>query len=306
MGDDYEPYQWQVGDPSDWGDSVGVPDIPYMGYINNSDDEDGRPPQRPPESKDKVLAKKARELERRGRYDEALDLINQALDISPRNPNHLNMKAIILDNWGKFEYALKYYDESLAIANQRVVVENKAQCLYRLAKKHADSFNVREKDLETINEALAILPDDYGRNDYLRVKGSILKSLGRQVQAKKCFLLASGRYDDIEEVEKQEKFLKECDGTLISVTGRNFYDCGFRLKKNDIVTLIKEPENSHDSDAIRVEKNGETVGYVANSPRTVPEGISGASMIIDTFTDKAKAEILFTYLDEYLIAKLIV
>ena len=46
MGDDYEPYEWQVGDPADWGDSVGVPDIPYMGYIDGDDDDgdDWEPP----------------------------------------------------------------------------------------------------------------------------------------------------------------------------------------------------------------------------------------------------------------------
>lgn len=306
MSDEYEPYEWQVGDPSDWGDSVGVPDIPYMGYINNGDDEDGRPPERPSQSTDRVLAKKALSLERQGRYDEALEVINRALDISPNNPNHLNIKAIILDNWGKYEYALDYYDKSLAISNQRVVVENKAQCLYRLAKKHADSSKVKEKDLEIINKALAILPDDYGRKDYIRVKGRILEALGRQVQARKCYLLASGMYDKIEEIEKQEKFIKSTDDLLISVAGQKFYDGGFKLKKNELVTLVKEPENKHDPDAIRIERNGETVGYVGNSSWTVPEGIASASKIKNTFTDKAKARILFRYLDEYLIAKLIV
>ena len=32
--------EWHVGDPADWGDHVGVPDIPYMGYINNEDDNE--------------------------------------------------------------------------------------------------------------------------------------------------------------------------------------------------------------------------------------------------------------------------
>lgn len=306
MSDEYEPYEWQVGDPSDWGDSVGVPDIPYMGYINNGDNEDGRPPERPSQSTDRVLAKKALSLERQGRYDEALEVINRALDISPNNPNHLNLKAIILDNWGKYEYALDYYDKSLAISNQRVVVENKAQCLYRLAKKHADSSKVKERDLEIINKALAILPDDYGRKDYIRVKGRILELLGRQVQARKCYLLASGMYDKIKEIEKQEKFIKSTDDLLISVAGQKFYDGGFKLKKNELVTLVKEPENKHDPDAIRIEKKGETVGYVGNSSWTVPEGITSASKIKNAFTNKANARILFTYLDEYLIAKLIV
>jgi len=61
----------------------------------------------------------------------------------------------------------------------------------------------------------------------------------------------------------------------------------------------------HDSDAIRVEFKGETVGYVGNSSQTVPEGITSASDIQNRFSDKATARILFRYLDYYLIAKLI-
>ena len=31
--------EWHVGDPADWGDHVGVPDIPYMGYLQDDDEE---------------------------------------------------------------------------------------------------------------------------------------------------------------------------------------------------------------------------------------------------------------------------
>ena len=34
--------EWHVGDPPDWGDRIGVPDIPYMGYINGGDDDDDK------------------------------------------------------------------------------------------------------------------------------------------------------------------------------------------------------------------------------------------------------------------------
>ena len=42
--------EWHVGDPADWGDSVGVPDIPYMGYLKDEEDE---PPERPPKTGNK-------------------------------------------------------------------------------------------------------------------------------------------------------------------------------------------------------------------------------------------------------------
>ena len=31
---------WEVGDPADWGDNVGVPDMPYMGYLREDEDDE--------------------------------------------------------------------------------------------------------------------------------------------------------------------------------------------------------------------------------------------------------------------------
>lgn len=304
--DDFNPYEWHVGDPADWGDSVGVPDIPYMGYLNNGDDEDDWHPHEPSQARDQILAKKASELEEKGIYGEALALINQALEINPNRSNNWNIKAIILDNWGKHEDALKYYDRSLAIRDSPVVRGNKAQCLYRISKINAFASKVTEKDLERINEALKILPDDDGRNEYIKIKGDILDALGRRVQAKKCYFLAAGMYDDIKKLERQENLIKSSNDFLINIAGRKFHEASRNLRCDEFVDLVKELQNIHDPNAIRVEFNGETVGYVGNSPQTVPEGIKSASDIQNTFTDKVKARILFWYLDYYLIAKLII
>ena len=306
MSDDgFNPYEWHVGDPEDWGDSIGVPDIPYMGYINNGDDENERPPDKPSVARDQMLARQALELESEGRYEKALDLINRELAINPNRSNNWNVKAIILDNWGRNEEALEFYDRSLAIRDSSVVRGNKAQCLYRIAKNHAYSYSSTRHDLDIINEALKILPDDDGRNDYIRVKGMILDSLGCQVQAKKCFFLAAGMFDSIKELERKEEFIKSSSDILINVAGTKFHKSSIKIRKDDYVDLIKEQDNVHDHDAIRVEFKGETVGYVGNSSQTVPDGITSASDIQDRFSDKAKAWILFRYLDHYLIAKLI-
>lgn len=56
------------------------------------------------------------------------------------------------------------------------------------------------------------------------------------------------------------------------------------FKPEQIVKLIKEPNNSFDDEAIRVELEpvGQ-VGYVANSTATVPRGCHSAGRIYDTF-----------------------
>ena len=298
--------EWHVGDPPDWGDSVGVPDIPYMGYINGGDDDDDAPYEVIEDSKshDEALANEAFDLQKQRRFSEALTLINRALEISPDNAGHFNIKAIILDNWGRHEEALECYDKSLELNNHDVVRANKAQCLYRIAVKRKKSGD-NDGALEYVNKALAMFPDDFEKNRYLRFKGDVLESLGRNVQAKKCYLLASGMFDEIERLEETERLIKGSDDTLINIAGRKYYKSKTPLRPGAVVDLIKEPENEHDENAIRVELDGETVGYVGNSSITVPEGVKSATQIKDRFDSKTRAEVMFFFLDYYLIAKLI-
>ena len=298
--------EWHVGDPSDWGDSVGVPDIPYMGYINNGEDDEDDVPEDivVPTSRDEQLASEAFKLQNEARFEEAMTLINRALEINPNSFRHYNIKAIILDNSGRHEEALEFYDKSLYLYNDDVVKGNKEQCLYRIGKRKKSSSDY-EGALEYVNRALATLPDDDGRNEYLRFKGDVLDSLGRQVQSKKCYLLASGMYDEIRELEEKEKCIKNSKDTLINIAGTRYYKSKSQLRPGVILDLIKEPKNEHDSNAIRIEFDGKTVGYVGNGSMTVPEGVKSATEIQDEFSDKRKAEVLFYFIDYYIIAKLI-
>lgn len=300
--------EWQVGDPTGFGNDAGVPDIPYMGYLQTDDDEDDNvPPQTvdPNVSRARRLADEAYELQEADRFDEALVLINRALELDSNNFNNWNVKAIIIDNSGHPEDALEFYDRALAIRPTNVVKKNKAQCLYRIARIKNALRQSPERSLEIINDALKLLPDDDGRDDYIRMKGRILQSLDRQIQAWKCFLLADGMTDRIVQLEEQEKTIKNTRQPLINITGTQFYKgCGI-LKEGIVVDLIKEPENERDSNAIRVELNGETVGYVANSPYTLIDGLKSARQIQDRFTEKARAKFLFRFMDEFNVAKLI-
>ncbi len=70
------------------------------------------------------------------------------------------------------------------------------------------------------------------------------------------------------------------------------------------VDLVKEPDNEHDGDAIRVEYQNKKAGYVANSHFTMTDGVKSASQIQGLFKSNARAEILFTFMDKYMIAKL--
>ena len=73
--------------------------------------------------------------------------------------------------------------------------------------------------------------------------------------------------------------------------------------RSTIVDLIKEPDNPHDKNAIRVEVNGETVGYVANSKYTLIKEVKSATDIKNNLS--TQAEVQFILFNEWVIAKLI-
>ena len=51
--------------------------------------------------------------------------------------------------------------------------------------------------------------------------------------------------------------------------------------------------------------NGQKIGYVANSDYTLIDEVKSASKIKNLIKDDSQAKILFIYLDEYIIAKLL-
>lgn len=63
----------------------------------------------------------------------------------------------------------------------------------------------------------------------------------------------------------------------IAVTGTQHYYGAAFLKPGQIVHLIKDPDYPHDHEAIKVEMTPiGKIGYVANSPHTVPKGCRSA------------------------------
>lgn len=301
-GDGYEPYQWQVGDPEDWGDSVGVPDIPYMGYLNGDDEDDCMPPHEMSESQ--MLHDEAWALRCEGRYEEALDKINRALELDSDDFDNWNVKAIILEDMHDYEGAVDYYTIALERnPSSEVVKNNKAYSLSRIAEIKERKGENLNGALSHINEALSLVSDDR-RNGYLRVKGKILERMGNVPDAWACYLLASGMDDEVREMERQRKIIESSTDILINITGTRFYKDAGTLVRGNVVELIAEPSNVHDHDAIRVERNGVTAGYVANRNYTLIKGVKTATDLKGKIKEKQRAEVMFLYARDYLIARL--
>lgn len=81
---------------------------------------------------------------------------------------------------------------------------------------------------------------------------------------------------------------------FITITGMNHY-LGYEfLKKGTHVTLIKDPDNEHDHEAIRVEMDGlGKIGYVANSTYTVLGDCFSAGRLYDKIGEKAAAKVKY-------------
>ena len=284
---------WHVGDPVGFGNDIGAPEVPYMSYVRRDDEkkEENNPTETngPEFRRAKRLGEEALILERQGRYDEAMVFIDRALELNDEYSNNFNIKAMILDDTGRYEEALEYYDRALKISNHKTIRGNKAHCLYRIADERFTRHDL-EGALDYVNRALAMLPDDEQRSDYLLLKSVILNSLGRTVQAKKCRLLSQNRLDEIAELEKRDA--ESSDEIRICIAGTQYYRGLEPFYPGLVVELFEEPANDYDPDAIRVEIVGEKVGYVANSPNTLAYGVESASKINRLFKNKIEAEIL--------------
>lgn len=84
------------------------------------------------------------------------------------------------------------------------------------------------------------------------------------------------------------------ENIYITITGLNYYFGLKPFKVNRIVKLVKEPDNEHDDEAIRVELPYiDTIGYVANSTHTVYGGTHSAGRIYNELGDIAYAQVKF-------------
>ena len=78
------------------------------------------------------------------------------------------------------------------------------------------------------------------------------------------------------------------DRIYFTITGTSHYYGLDFIKEGMKVTLIKEPDNKADREAIKVEMEGlDTVGHVANSPYTVLGRSFSAGRLYDKIGDTA-------------------
>jgi tetratricopeptide (TPR) repeat protein len=249
-----------------------------------------------------ILSQEALRLKSKRRYNEALTVINLAIEHDELSSEYYNLKGLILQDLHKFRQSIEAFDKSLEIQESEEVMLNKVNAQYGWA----NSLNDKNQALELITEAIenaAYLTMDIDMEKFWYLKGSILDCLGDKIASRKCYMIAENMTDEISQLDKHTDYINTTDDDLICITGTQFYQGLEPFSEGLVVDLVRDSENEHDPDAVRVEVGGMALGYVANSPHTMIEGVKSASEIKNTKFQKA--EVKFLYLYEYVIAKLI-
>ena len=236
------------------------------------------------------------------KYDDALSEINRILKTDADYSNW-NLKAIILAKLKRYEESVECFDRALSLNPSDEIKLNKANSLYDWAKITFFPEGDYEKALGLIDDALNIIPDSEDPSEFYFLKAEILEALNDLAESQKAYLIAYKEFDKLNELENQIDYLNNTSDTLIIITGSYFYN--FTPEKDIIVNLVKQDNNEHDPDAIAVMLNDELIGYVANSPYTLIDEVKSASDIKKLINDNQNAKILFNYLGEYTIAKLV-
>jgi tetratricopeptide (TPR) repeat protein len=231
-----------------------------------------------------------------------LDEINEILK-EDQNQRNLNLKGTVLAGLSRYEEANACFDKALSLSQSSEIQINKAEALYDWAKISFFPEANYDKALRLIDCGLDALPKSEDPSEFYFLKAEILEAMNHLDESYRCYLTAYKEFDKLKEFERQQDYLKNTSDTLINIVGSSFYD--FTPKTGDVLDLARDEENEHDRDAIAVLANEKIVGYVANNPYTLIDEVKSASDIKNLITDNRKAEILFNYLGEYLIARLI-
>lgn len=96
--------------------------------------------------------------------------------------------------------------------------------------------------------------------------------------------------------------MDQSESVYVAITGTVHYFGPEIFRTGQPVRLVKEPENPHDEEAIRAEiVSVGKVGYVANSPRTVPRGCRSAGRVYDTFQTSTYGIVRFIVKDTVIV-----
>jgi tetratricopeptide (TPR) repeat protein len=240
-----------------------------------------------------------------GKLKEALVVIDDAVESEPDDFENWNAKALILNGLSEYEQSIECFEAALKLNDCDEIRKNKADALHGFSKVTFFPTGDLDKAMMLIDEALDILPEGEDPSEYWFLKAEIFEGMGHPFETRICYLKAQGEFEKASELDSQLEILRNGSDVLITVSGTDFFKGLDVFFEGAVLDLVREPENEHDSDAIRIEIGGEAVGYVANNDYTAIEGTKKASEIVNVIGDSQKAEVSFILMNQHVIARLI-
>ena len=254
------------------------------------------------ESKPRDVLEDAVNLTKKREYQKAFDLLEDADSFEASL-----LKAEIKVHLGDYESAVGYFDEALSITNDDEAVSKKADALYRWAKTAYFPDCNYTLAMDLINSALEIASDSEDACEYWFLKGEICQSEEMHIEARRCFLKAENRLDELEILDGElAVFENHSEDLLISIAGVSFYKGLEPFSVGTMLDLVIDSDNEHDTDAVACFLDDEIVGYVANSQYTLINDVESASDIKNRITDSSRAEVVMIFQNEFVIARVII
>ena len=262
--------------------------------------------------------KKAEKLMDDGKYLEAIEYIDRALEIS-ESGFYIKAKA-------KAYYCAGMYDEALPLFRQSLK-HYWGIDTYIIWDWIGDTLNELDRfdeAIEAYEEAMDVINNDYEKSvnffkgerwmGYERIEHACATSLEERNE-RLCDVKRRIAYSNKLKNEKhpttgesyfsnREELLSSIGReNLITITGSYFYS-NPKFERGMEFKLVKEKDNEFDGDAIAVYLDDEKVGYVANSDSTNCTKSSKASEL-KNLADTAYAQYLMRYHGSYHLARII-
>ena len=226
--------EWHVGDPADWGDHVGVPDIPYMGYLNNEDDNDNNERDSDSNRQYRDYIRKASECSQRGDHSKAIDYYKKAKG-NVYNKFAMMRIAKEYEYMGEYENALIYWKDLCKHFNHSAdVFEGHANLAYRMGKY--------EEAISSYRQAVSLLENNQRTSpqDLSRLYSAMAQAYavsGQSDIAKSYQDLAKTKKDDFVKkyMEQGDKYKEECKYSA----ARTYYKAVLNREPNNVEAKIK-------------------------------------------------------------------
>ena len=262
--------------------------------------------------------KKAEGLMDDGKYLEAIEYIDRALEMS-ESGFYIKAKAKAYYYAGMYDEALSLFRQSL---NHYWGIDT-----YVIFEWIGDTLNELDRfdeAIEAYEEAEDIINNEYERSvnffkgerwmGYERIEHACASSLeerNERLYDVKKRIAYSNKLKNETSLKTGESYFNDREEllssigrkNLITITGSYFYD-NPKFEKGMEFELVKEKDNEFDRDAIAVYLDGEKVGYVANSDTTNCSKSSKASEL-KNLEDAAYAQYLMRYHGSYHLARII-